>query len=482
MIVQGYLFSLLYGAVCILVGVLLHKLNVSSKISRKSVHILIGGEWLIIDYFMPLSLHFLAVCLIFTSALIVEYRLKLLPAMSSSGDNAPGTVWYGVAMTTLAAVQLLLPELRYPFGIAVFCTSVGDGFAALIGQSIRKYNPKLLGDKTLLGTLTVLIASTAVALIFTGAASLNLSVYSCLALGILAASVELICRKGTDNVAVTLSVALGAYLLSAYPTVPSYAISVAASPLVIGVIHGRRKLTPLGILGAATLALVSAVAFKDTGYVLLLVYFTLALTTDKIKKQDNKIGQSIKTQSVNKPHRTLAQVAENGTAALLSALLYALTHNPIFAVGFVAALGQSLSDTAASGIGALSNRTYDIFRRTPCERGASGGMSILGTLVSLLAPLAFAAVATLMGAIPPLHIITVTTVAFLGTLLDSLLGSLAQGRYLCPICGKPTELPTCCGAPAELIRGSRRITNGTVNLISNILATLAAILLSLIFF
>lgn len=476
MIFLGYIFSLLYGALCILVGSMLHRLCVPSKLSRKAVHILIGAEWLILDRFMGVSVHFLVVCLIFTAALIAEYKLKLLPAMSSSGDNAPGTVWYGVAMTTLAAAQLFLPALRYPFGIAVFCTSVGDGLAAVVGQNIRKYNSRLFGDKTLLGTLTVFIASFVTTLVFSHAAKFGYTPLDCLVLAALAASVELICKRGVDNIALPLSVAMGAYILAAYPPVKDYALTAALLPLIIAVVRHKRELTPWGIACASVLAVASTIAIGNLGFVLLLLYFCGAILSDKVKKTNKKAGQNHQIALQRKAHRTVIQVAANGAAAFLCAITYAVTKSPAFAIGFVTSLAQSLSDTASSGIGALSSNTYDIFRRKPCEAGVSGGMSYLGTAVSLVFPLGFACIAALFGAIPTLHIITVTASAFLGTLLDSLLGSLVQGRYLCAECGAATERRTCCGKPTKLLRGSRLITNNSVNFISNLFATLLAVL------
>ena len=479
MIALGYIFSLLYGILAILIGILLHKCGVSNRVSRKAVHVLIGAEWLILDYFMPVSPHFLAVCLIFTAALFVEYRMKILPSMSSSGDNAPGTVWYGVAMTALAISQLILPNLRYPFGIAVFCTSVGDGLAAIVGQGVKSPNPRILGDKSLLGTLTVFSVSLAVTLIFKGLVPLDLTVGACTAIALLSASVELVSRKGTDNLTVTLSVAFLTYLLIYYPAFSDYALAVALMPAVVGVIHGRRELTVPGILAATALAVISVASLGNVGFVLLITYFVLAVITDKIKNKHKKTKQNGISKEKSAPHRNLWQVAANGSFAFISALLLFITENSVFGVCFTSALAQSLSDTASSGLGILSKKTYDPFRKAPCESGTSGGMSILGTVVSLVFPLGFGSLACLMGIIPAIHILPVGIAAFIGTLLDSLLGSLIQGVYKCQgECGSLTEQPTCCGTPATLIRGFRRFTNNTTNLLSNALATLIAFLIA----
>ena len=53
-----------------------------------------------------------------------------------------------------------------PFGICIFCTSLGDGFAGIVGQLIKKRNPKLFRNKSLWGFVTNLVVSFVTALIF----------------------------------------------------------------------------------------------------------------------------------------------------------------------------------------------------------------------------------------------------------------------------------------------------------------------------
>ena len=93
MIIKGYIFSLVYGVICLLLGLFAYKLGVPKKYSRKIVHILVGFEWFILYRYMGTEIHFLIVCLIFTVLLAISYFLKLMPSMSSDSDNAPGTVY-----------------------------------------------------------------------------------------------------------------------------------------------------------------------------------------------------------------------------------------------------------------------------------------------------------------------------------------------------------------------------------------------------
>ena len=192
MAVYGYLISLGYAALCVALGSLLYFFGVPRIYTRKVVHILIGAEWIILYRFMGGSVHFLVVALICTLLLLAEYHLKAVPAVSSDGDNAPGTVYYGAAMSLLAAVSLILPQMMLPFGIAVFCTSVGDGAAGIFGQLIKGVNPTLYRKKTLLGYLFNLVFSFISSYIFSITLAPQLTPFDCLIIAFASSGVELI--------------------------------------------------------------------------------------------------------------------------------------------------------------------------------------------------------------------------------------------------------------------------------------------------
>ena len=189
---KGYFLSFTYGILCLLLAVVLSKLGVSKSYCRKAVHILVGFEWLILYAFMGTSYHFLIVCLAFLLLLSVVYFKNFLPMISSDGDNAPGTVYYCVAMSVMALICIFLPDMVLPFGIGVFCTSFGDGFAGLVGQSIKKYNPKIFRNKTLFGAIANFLFSFGSAGAFTLLFDMGLSVWQCLLIAFLSVLLDLI--------------------------------------------------------------------------------------------------------------------------------------------------------------------------------------------------------------------------------------------------------------------------------------------------
>ena len=468
MIALGYILSITYGALCVLAGVLCHKAGIDKKYTRKLVHILIGGEWFVLFHTVGVGLNLFFICLLFTLALAAEYKIGFLPAMSSSDDNAPGTVYYGLAMSTLSLLTVFVPDLIYPFGVAVLCTSLGDGIGGLVGGAIKRGNVVLHGKKTLFGTLVLTTVSFIGVYLFSLGYGYEITLLSILEISLFAASVELISKKGTDNLTLPLSTAALTYLLVAFPILADYAFALTVLPLALTVICEKKVLTPTAAVGAALLALVSSAAFKNVGALLLLIYFCLAVTTDKIKNLSEKSRQNKTFSHKSKTPRTLRQVVENGVVAFIFALLFVAYPSEIFAAGFVVSLAESLADTAASGIGSLSELTCDITRFKRCKAGLDGGVSLLGTISALAFAALFSFIAYIFGILSLTAALLSCVLAFVGMLVDSVLGSRLQPKYKCTVCGELSSNAECCGTKGKICSGFVRITNGTVNLLSSL--------------
>lgn len=477
MIFYGYLTSILYALLCILAGLVLYKLGVPKKFTRKLVHILVGFEWVILYHFMGTSYHFLIVCLLFSGLLLVDFRLKLVPAMSSEGENAPGTVYYAVAMSIMATVTLFIPDMVIPFGVGVFATSFGDGLAGVVGQAITRKNPKIFGQKSLYGTLTNLAVCFGTVALFSHIFELNMPVWQWLVIALFAVILELCVGLGLDNIAITVGVSALTYAFIHYPAVVNYIAPILVTPLIIAVAYKKRSLTLGGVLFAALIDLCISVPLGNFGFTALMTFFVGSVAVDKFKKHyKRKIGKVEVDREKRGDCRDSVQVMANGAVAALCAVLYFFTQNHVFTVAFVASLAEAFADTAASGVGIVSRCVYDIFRRERCEQGISGGMSLPGTLASFIAAALVALVALAFGAITIIECIIVTAAAFLGAVFDSLLGSLLQVKYKCPVCSEIVEKEEHCGEKTTHYRGIKLMSNDLVNFLSTAFAaTLAAL-------
>ena len=98
----------------------------------------------------------------------------------------------------------------------------------------------------------------------------------------------------------------------------------------------------------------------------------------------------------------------------------------------------------------------------------SGGVSLLGLISALLASAVAMGIPFLYGVFSWQIFLYLLTVAFLGTVLDSVLGSLLQVLYRCPVCNELTENRTHCNEPTVYEKGLRSLGNCGVNFLSGI--------------
>ena len=474
MIIKGYAFSFLYIAAVILFSMLLYRLGIKKTYTRKVIHILIGFVFVLLDMFVGVgSVHFLIVCLVCLGLLFLDYRLHLLPHMSSDGDNSPGTVYYAVAMSAMAAVSMLIPNTAIPFGIAVFCTSLGDGLAGVVGQ-VKRYNPRIWNNKTLLGALTCFFISSIGLFLLSEIISLNIGFLECLAIGIAATELELFVSRGLDNLTVPLGVFFISYLLIEAPEVCGYILPITVIPLMIAIVSKRKLLTPVGTICAALLGVGVSCAFGNSGFFVLLIFFVGSILADKIKKVHGKTGQN-KIFAIE--CRTAVQVIANGGVPLIASLLYIVFGERMFLLAYVAVLAEALADTTSSSFGSLSGSTYDLFRLRKCESGISGGMSIPGTLSALISSALLALFAFTVGMVSAIEMLAIAGLGFIGSIFDSLLGSLFQAKYTCRICGKTVESKMHCNSKTELCRGLSFVNNSMVNFLSTLFVFIVSLLI-----
>jgi uncharacterized membrane protein len=107
----------------------------------------------------------------------------------------------------------------------------------------------------------------------------------------------------------------------------------------------------------------------------------------------------------------------------------------------------------------------------PVEVGTSGGVSWLGTAVSLLGGLFIGLAAGLMDSYYSIGNMAVLGAlgGLVGSLFDSLLGATVQRIYYCDVCQKDTERRIHkCGQETRPLRGWAWLNNDLVNLLASL--------------
>ncbi|HEY2392119.1 MAG TPA: DUF92 domain-containing protein [Candidatus Angelobacter sp.] len=175
-----------------------------------------------------------------------------------------------------------------------------------------------------------------------------------------------------------------------------------------------------GALAGSAVAFIMAV--RDLRmFLALIVVFAITLAATRVgyaRKQQLRTAEPA-------GGRTAAQAMANlGIAALVVAIAPATW--PTFAL---AALAEAAGDTSSSEIGmAFPGKTLLITNFKPAPPGTDGGISLFGTIAACAGALAIAATALLAGVITPKQAAIITLAGFLGTFVDSFLGSLFERR------------------------------------------------------
>jgi uncharacterized protein (TIGR00297 family) len=199
---------------------------------------------------------------------------------------------------------------------------------------------------------------------------------------------------------------LTALLVTAALAALAYALGmVSRSGAVGGLLVGTTIYVSLGPAGFAVLAL-----FVVGGSVLTRIGF--------------RSKQRAGTAQEHGGRRGARNALANCAVAVACAILARATGSYLFILAFVASLGAAFADTSESEIGQLFGRAPRLIttlRKVP--PGTDGAISLPGTLAGITASCLTAALALTLGLLAsPTTALLVALAAFLGTVVDSLIG------------------------------------------------------------
>ncbi|MEO6941060.1 MAG: DUF92 domain-containing protein [Candidatus Kapaibacterium sp.] len=254
--------------------------------------------------------------------------------------------------------------------------------------------------------------------------------------------------------------------------------AIAAS--IIAIIAFR--LRSLSLSGAIASAVVGTIIFAIGGFSAAVLLITFFASSSLLSRLPGNEGVAI-----DKSPRDWKQVAANGLVPMLAMLLLATVPRlrEEATLLFLGAIATSTADTWATEIGTrFGKKTLDLTTLRVTIRGTSGGVSLTGSVASLLGALLIGIMASVhfpyselceLQEIPVLQIITLA--GFLGALSDSLLGSGLQGKFACSVCETHTEEHYHCGQRTILKRGFSFFSNNKINLISSLIGAIICLYL-----
>jgi uncharacterized protein (TIGR00297 family) len=221
--------------------------------------------------------------------------------------------------------------------------------------------------------------------------------------------------------------------------------------------------------GAIAATIVGMVVFGLGGWQWAVLLLTFFITSSALSRLFKKRKQGLNEKFSKGHERDAGQVFGNGglaTAFVLVHFLYPASASAIGWIGFAASLAAVNADTWATELGVLNptppHMITDLKKRV--EKGTSGGISLFGTLASLMGSAIIALPAACFARNWSLFPI-ITLAGFAGSLFDSFLGATVQAMYFCPTDQKETEkhpLHTC-GTQTVHLRGWQWLDNDWVN-------------------
>lgn len=245
-------------------------------------------------------------------------------------------------------------------------------------------------------------------------------------------------------------------------------IALALSTLVVALALWRGSLSRSGAAGALV---VGTLVFGLGGWVwgvLLALFFVSSSLLSHFKEEAKRQA----AEKFEKGHRRdLGQVLANGGLGAVVAVLSAIFPSEAWFSFYIGVMATVTADTWATELGTLARqppRLITTGRRV--EVGTSGGVSLLGTSVSLVGGLVIGLTAGLLT--PTLALPTAALIGaaggLVGSLVDSLLGATVQQIYYCDVCQKDTERRIHkCGHETRPLRGWSWLNNDLVNLFSS---------------
>lgn len=254
--------------------------------------------------------------------------------------------------------------------------------------------------------------------------------------------------------------------------VTAFLISVVITALALW----RGSLSRSGAGGAL---LVGTLTFGLGGWVwgvLLGIFFVSSSLLSHFREADKKEA----AEKFDKGHtRDIGQALANGGLGAALAVFSVVNPEGIWFPFFIGVMATVTADTWATELGTLSKRPPRLITTGKVVAvGSSGGISVLGTMVSLVGGAVIGGSAGILDAqLPLLPALLLGSIGGLaGSLFDSLLGATVQQIYYCDVCQKDTERKIHkCGHATRPWRGWAWLNNDLVNLLASIAGGLVAV-------
>jgi len=415
------------------------------ELARKLVHVGVGGFALLLRY-----LTWPGAALMALAAFLFNWQV--LPRVGGRrlwrGDDHAQGYPRGILIYPLSVLGLVLlfrDELHLVaaiWGLLAF----GDGMASLVGQTLGgprlPWNP----SKGWAGFGAFVVCGSLAAAVLMGwtlglPAPVWLSWWLLsitLPAALVGAIVESLPTTLDDNFTVPLAGALVvplfaeaslATLLRDPALVRHFLLGLAVNAAIALLAWRARSVDAGGAVAAVVIGTLITVGLGPAGLSLMIAFFVLGSLATRLgyaRKAVRGIAQE------KGGARGVRHALANGSVPAFLALVAGLVTGELRALltlAYAAAVATAAADTCSSEVGkAYGRRTFLITTLRPVPPGTEGAVSVEGTLAGLAAAAIVASLGTGLGLYDPSAAMLVALAGLLGSLLESLVGTVAERR------------------------------------------------------
>ena len=467
-ILLGYAISGLFIGTVFVVSFLLYKVSKQTEYARKLVHIALGAWPFIGFYYFPNLWSLVSIPVFFVFANYMVKRYNLLPFMERT-DSGLGTVWYALALSVVMAIGYVT-GFHYISYISMLVLALGDGLAAVVGTMFAKNKLVIAGEtfnKSRIGSCTVFFITAGISLTFYPTATFAVGLFVAIFLGCIAMALECFSTEGYDNLFLPFGIAMTLLALEQTAIFTVVVLAAATMLLLVGA-YAKRSLQVNAVSTAYVAGMVIYVLGGGIPYLALIVFFVLGSVLSKVENQRKLVAEDLHAETGT---RGVMQVLMNTMPAIIAMVVTRLLNFPEHLVQIfgLVAFAVSAADTFASEIGMLSKgRTISIITFQPVQQGMSGGVSLLGSVASVVGA---SCIALIGGVIfGGQAFIFILIMGVIGAIIDSIMGETLQVKYT----GKSTTY-TEQSDHTTVAKGIAFIDNNVVNILSNVATLVLAL-------
>ena len=464
-----FFFSIIF---LIILSELLLKNFWSNNTIRKIIHISVGTAVSFTPYFFKHNHKPVLLAFIFFIINFFSHGSNHFKSFHDIKRESYGTIFFPISYLLLA---FLFWDYSNHITISFLILAIADPMASIVGENVRcKVSFNISGDnKTLQGSIAMFVCSLSIMLILSDHFFYYWDiVYRLMAAIIISIAVtiaEAVSYKGSDNLSIPITAFLFIELLHHIDRNQIIFDNIIYNLIIILILFIaflRRHLSISGLVGAIAMA-IFLIGFGGNKYLCPLVIFFLTSSGLSMvhKERSNKKDSN----------RNINQVFSNGGPALFMCIVNYFQPNDLLYPCFLASVAAANSDTWGTEIGKLSkSNPIDIISGKKVQHGTSGGVSLIGTAGSLFGSITIGMIGHFF-IVDKTIIFLVVISGFLSSLIDSILGSTNQARFISPAGDNVTEKYEI---NYYLYTGSKIINNDTVNLFCTISGPLILFMLN----